>query len=78
MLRELSWAAGKIREVARVISALEVRLTIGVDSDRMTGLGAVGQETKSASLGAGAEADWAEPIQLTLEEERTSHENHAS
>jgi len=38
-LRELSWAAAKLREVAKTLSALEVRLTVGADSDRMAATG---------------------------------------
>ena len=59
VLRELSWAAGKLREVARVLSALEVRLTIGVDSDNMSGLEAWragSKSTRPGSVQAGPEA----------------------
>ena len=65
VLRELSWAAGKLREVARVLSALEVRLTVDPEYDKMTGLEPVGQEPRAMSL-AGAVQGEAEPEQLWL------------
>ncbi len=45
-LRELSWAASKLREVARCLSALEVRLTVEPESDRMaaTDIDRIGDE----------------------------------
>ncbi len=46
-LRELSWAAAKLREVAKTLSALEVRLTVAPEGGRMSGLESVGQGTRS-------------------------------
>ncbi len=50
ILRELSWCAAKLREVARTLSALEVRLTVAPGSDKMTGLEPVGQKPRSTRL----------------------------
>ncbi len=72
--RELSWAAGKLREVARALSALSVRLTSGVDSDRMTAPRAVGQEPRAMREDRGLYTGECQPIQLTLDEIREGSE----
>ena len=58
-LRELSWAAGKLREVAKALSSLEVRLTVGSESGSMSGL-AVGETVNAEHETEGA-------IQLPLD-----------
>ena len=62
VLRELSWAASKLREVARALSAMEVRLTVVPECGKMTALEADGQGMRSTSLEA-SEPGW---VQTTL------------
>ncbi len=63
-LRELSWAASKLREVAKTLSALEVRLTVDPGRDKMTGLEPIESWTKgSVSSGPAGAPDW---VQSTL------------
>ena len=63
-LRELSWAAAKLREVAKVLSALEVRLTVRPEDARMTAPRSVGQDPDAMSRELGGVA---EPSQLRLD-----------
>ena len=68
VLRELSWCASKLREVARVLSAMAVRLTVDSESDSMSAPTAVGQETEAMSH---------EPIQLRLTTQECVDEDQA-
>ena len=63
VLRELSWAASKLREVARVLSAMEVRLTVAPESGRMTVPGAGKRGTMSTRPGLELEPEW---VQLPI------------
>jgi len=63
LARELSWAASKLREVAKVLERHRSGLTSVDASDSMNGLESVEQGVSDASPGVG---DLAEPSQLTL------------
>ncbi len=66
VLRELSWAASKLRQVAATLSALEVRLTVTPESDSMSGLESIESRTKrSASSPGPGGSEWAH-IQIPL------------
>ncbi len=69
ILRELSWVVHRLHGVVADLERFEQVLTTASRSDRMTGLEAVGQGTERGDSEPGGSEGWAEPIQLTLEEE---------
>ncbi len=64
-LRELSWAASKLRQVAACLSALEVRLTVAPESDRMTGLESIESRTRRSVSSPAGVPEWPD-IQIPL------------
>jgi len=67
VLRELSWSASKLREVAAALGALSVRLTKAPEGAKLTGLEPIESRTKSTRPGVGEGEGPPHPAQVSFE-----------
>ncbi len=74
VIRELSWAASKLSQVAAVLNGLSDRLTKANASDKMPGSKTDTGRTKAMSPGSET-GSWAEPHQFRLDYDTEERRN---